>query len=161
MATTHRGALAWSRLIVEWRGSGLSLPEFCRRRGIKKTTMSGWVYKPDLKRAIETARRVEADTRLRTRFDCGNLSRRQRPSPSHARRSRLLWVRGGAWLLSGASMPRRFAKLLPLLRWSHGDLAGQCPRLCGRGSGGFSCSAVAAVIVSRSCIGIEMVWRSG
>ena len=56
MATMHRGALAWSRLIVEWRGSGLSLPEFCRRRGIKKTTMSGWVYKPDLKRAIETAR---------------------------------------------------------------------------------------------------------
>ena len=56
MATMHRGALAWSRLIEEWRGSGLSLPEFCRRRGIKKTTMSGWVYKPDLKRAIETAR---------------------------------------------------------------------------------------------------------
>ena len=56
MATMHRGALAWSRLIVEWRGSGLSLPEFCRRRGIKKTTMSGWVYKPDLKHAIETAR---------------------------------------------------------------------------------------------------------
>ena len=55
MATMHRGALAWSRLIVEWRGSGLSLPEFCRRRGIKKTTMSGWVYKPDLKHAIETA----------------------------------------------------------------------------------------------------------
>ena len=56
MATIHRGALAWLRLIEEWRGSGLSLPEFCRRRGIKKTTMSGWVYKPDLKRAIETAR---------------------------------------------------------------------------------------------------------
>ena len=56
MATMHRGALAWSRLIEEWRGSGLSLPEFCRRRGIKKTTMSGWVYKPDLKHAIETAR---------------------------------------------------------------------------------------------------------
>ena len=56
MATMHRGALAWSRLIEEWRGSGLSLPEFCRRRGIKMGTMSGWVYKPDLKRAIETAR---------------------------------------------------------------------------------------------------------
>ena len=56
MATMHRGALAWSRLIEEWRGSGLSLPEFCRRRGIKKTTMSGWVYKPALKLAIETAR---------------------------------------------------------------------------------------------------------
>ena len=59
MATMHRGTLAWSRLIVEWRGSGLSLPEFCRRRGIKMGTMSGWVYKPDLKRAIETARRGE------------------------------------------------------------------------------------------------------
>ena len=61
MATTHRVALAWSRLIEEWRGSGLSLPEFCRRRGIKKTTMSGWVYKPALRLAIENARRGEDD----------------------------------------------------------------------------------------------------
>lgn len=160
MATMHRGTLAWSRLIEAWRGSGLSLPEFCRRRGIKMGTMSGWVYKPDLKRAIETVRRVEADTRLRAGSIAETyLAANDRVRP-HARRSRLLWVRGGAWLLSGASMPRRFAKLLPLLRWSHGDLAGQCPRLCGCGSGGFSCSAIAAVIVSRSCIGIVMVWRS-
>ena len=61
MATTHRVALAWSRLIEEWRGSVLSLPDFCRRRGIKKTTMSGWVYKPALRLAIENARRGEDD----------------------------------------------------------------------------------------------------
>ena len=60
MATTHRGALEWAGLVDEWRGSGLSLPEFCRRRGIKTTTMCGWVYKPALKRAIEAARRGEA-----------------------------------------------------------------------------------------------------
>ena len=37
--------------------SGLDLPEFCRRRGLSRGTMQGWVYKPALKRAIEAARR--------------------------------------------------------------------------------------------------------
>ena len=58
MATTHRGALEWARLIDAWKASGLSLPEFCQQHGIKKTTMCGWVYKPALKQAIETARQV-------------------------------------------------------------------------------------------------------
>jgi hypothetical protein len=60
VATSRRGALEWARLIEEWRCSGLSLPAFCRQRGLKSTTMCGWVYKPALKRAIEEARRLEA-----------------------------------------------------------------------------------------------------
>jgi hypothetical protein len=60
MATSLRGALEWARLIEEWRCSGISLPAFCRQRGLKSTTMCGWVYKPALKRAIEEARRLEA-----------------------------------------------------------------------------------------------------
>jgi hypothetical protein len=56
VATGQRGALEWARRIEEWRCSGLSLPAFCRQRGLKSTTMCGWVYKPALKRAIEKAR---------------------------------------------------------------------------------------------------------
>jgi hypothetical protein len=57
MRNHRRGALEWARLIDEWKASGLSLPEFCRTRGLQKTTMCGWVYKPALKRAIEKAQR--------------------------------------------------------------------------------------------------------
>jgi hypothetical protein len=61
MATTHRGALEWARLVDEWRRSGLSLPQFCRQHDIKTGTMSGWVYKPKLQRVIENARKRNAD----------------------------------------------------------------------------------------------------
>jgi len=65
MASRRRGALEWAGLIDEWKHSGLSLPKFCGRRGLKTTTMCGWVYKPALKRAIETARRNEEVDRER------------------------------------------------------------------------------------------------
>lgn len=60
MRNHRRGALEWARLIDEWKASGLSLPDFCRQRGLQKTTMCGWVYKPALKRAIEKAQRVDS-----------------------------------------------------------------------------------------------------
>jgi len=63
MARDRLGAEGWARRIDEWRRSGLSLPKFCQRHGIKATTMSGWVYKPALKRAVEMARRIEEGRR--------------------------------------------------------------------------------------------------
>jgi hypothetical protein len=61
MATIHRGALEWARLVDEWRRSGLSLPQFCRQHDIKKGTMSGWVDKPKLQRVLENARQRNLD----------------------------------------------------------------------------------------------------
>ena len=55
MARNWLGAAEWGRLVEQWKESGLSLPKFCQQRGIKKGTMSGWVYKPSLKRAIEAS----------------------------------------------------------------------------------------------------------
>jgi transposase len=57
MKRHRRGAAEWAALIDEWHASGLELPEFCRRRELSRGTMQGWVYKPALKQAIETARR--------------------------------------------------------------------------------------------------------
>ena len=59
MGANSLRAVAWAKTIEDWKRSGLSLPKFCRLHGIKKGTMSGWVYKPALKRAIETAHRVD------------------------------------------------------------------------------------------------------
>jgi hypothetical protein len=56
MVRVRRSALDRARLIDEWRESGLSLPIFCARRGIKRTTMAGWIYKPAHQIAIEKAR---------------------------------------------------------------------------------------------------------
>lgn len=60
MARGRRSALDRARLIDEWRESGLSLPAFSARRGIKCTTMAGWIYKTAHRTAIETARREAA-----------------------------------------------------------------------------------------------------
>jgi hypothetical protein len=57
MAKVRRQAAEWARLIDQWRASGLSLPAFCSRHGLKRGTMQNWVYKPSLKRAVEHARR--------------------------------------------------------------------------------------------------------
>jgi transposase len=57
MAKVRRQAAEWARLIDQWRQSGLSLPAFCRRHGLKRGTMQNWVYKPSLRRAAEEAGR--------------------------------------------------------------------------------------------------------
>jgi hypothetical protein len=57
MARVRRGAAEWAVWIDEWRSSGLSLPAFCQRHGLSRGTMQNWVYKPELKRAVEEARR--------------------------------------------------------------------------------------------------------
>ena len=58
MARQRFRAAEWAVFIDEWNASGLNLPEFCRRRGLSRGTMQGWVYKPALKRAIENTRRA-------------------------------------------------------------------------------------------------------
>jgi hypothetical protein len=63
MAKVRRQPADWARLIDEWRQSGLSLPAFCQRYGLKRGTMQNWVYKPALKQAVEQARSAES-TRL-------------------------------------------------------------------------------------------------
>lgn len=57
MARCRLGASRWAELIDEWRQSGLSLPEFCRRHGLRRGTMQNWVYKPAFRRSAEDARR--------------------------------------------------------------------------------------------------------
>jgi hypothetical protein len=56
MARRRRGAAEWAALIDEWKQGGLDLPEFCRRRGLSRGTMQGWIYKTPLKRAIQATR---------------------------------------------------------------------------------------------------------
>jgi hypothetical protein len=68
MTNQRLGAAEWAVLIDQWRQSGLSLPAFCRQRGLSRGTMQNWVYKPSLKQAVEKARRSAAgpiDTRAR------------------------------------------------------------------------------------------------
>ena len=57
MARIRRQAAEWAALIDQWRRSGLSLPAFCQRHGLSRGSMQNWVYKPELKRAVEEARR--------------------------------------------------------------------------------------------------------
>ena len=57
MARIRRQAAEWAALIDQWRQSGLSLPAFCQRHGLSRGSMQNWVYKPELKRAVEAARR--------------------------------------------------------------------------------------------------------
>ena len=58
MARQRLDAAEWAVLIDEWRRGGLSLPAFCKRRGLSRGTMQNWVYKPALRRAAEDARRA-------------------------------------------------------------------------------------------------------
>jgi hypothetical protein len=57
MARTRLGAAGWAALIDQWHDSGLSLPAFCKRRGLNLGTMQGWVYKRGHRLAIDQARR--------------------------------------------------------------------------------------------------------
>lgn len=41
----HRGRAGWSAAIAEWRVSGLSAEEFCRRRGLVRTTFQWWRWR--------------------------------------------------------------------------------------------------------------------
>ena len=70
MARIRRQAAEWAALIDQWRQSGLSLPAFCQRHGLSRGSMQNWVYKPELKRAVEDARReaqghVDEPSRIR------------------------------------------------------------------------------------------------
>jgi len=35
----------WADLVMEWKASGLSQKEFCRRRGISDRSFNNWLYK--------------------------------------------------------------------------------------------------------------------
>jgi hypothetical protein len=65
MARQRLAAAEWAVLIDQWRQSGLSLPAFCKQRGLSRGTMQNWVYKPGLKLAVENARRA-SETRRRS-----------------------------------------------------------------------------------------------
>ena len=57
MARVRRQAAEWAALVDQWRQSGLSLPAFCQQHGLSRGSMQNWVYKPELNRAVEAARR--------------------------------------------------------------------------------------------------------
>lgn len=59
MTRRRLGAAEWAVLIDEWKKSVLDLPEFCRRRGLSRGIIQGWVYKAALKRAIAVAGRSD------------------------------------------------------------------------------------------------------
>jgi hypothetical protein len=46
MARRSSQAVDWATLCREWRGSGLTQPEFCRRRGIPLHTFRRRLYQP-------------------------------------------------------------------------------------------------------------------
>ncbi len=58
MARVRRQAAEWAALIDQWRRSGLSLPASCQQHGLSRGTMQNWVYKPELQRAVDQARRT-------------------------------------------------------------------------------------------------------
>lgn len=82
MEKVRRPVSEWARLIDEWRRSGLSLPAFCQRHGLRRGTMQNWVYKPSFKHALDGARRPTRLARARRRL----LSPRPRSCPSGSRR---------------------------------------------------------------------------
>lgn len=43
--SSHRGRAGWSVAIAEWRASGLSAEEFCRRRGLVRSTFQWWRWR--------------------------------------------------------------------------------------------------------------------
>jgi hypothetical protein len=57
MARVRRQAAEWAALIDRWRQSGHSPPAFCQQHGLSRGSMQNWVYKPELKRTVEAARR--------------------------------------------------------------------------------------------------------
>jgi hypothetical protein len=57
MAKRRLSAAQRASVLEEWVQSGLSVPAFCRQRGLSYSTMKGWLYKPGLPRAIESAHR--------------------------------------------------------------------------------------------------------
>ena len=42
----------WSNAIIEWRASGLSQKEFCRRRAISDRALNNWLYKSPYRERI-------------------------------------------------------------------------------------------------------------
>ena len=42
----------WASAIIEWRASGLSQKEFCRRRGISDRALNNWLYKSPYRERI-------------------------------------------------------------------------------------------------------------
>jgi lambda repressor-like predicted transcriptional regulator len=42
----------WAGVITEWRSSGLSQKEFCRRRGIAERALNNWLYKSPYRERI-------------------------------------------------------------------------------------------------------------
>ena len=53
--SSHRGRAGWSALIAEWRASGLSAEEFCRRRGLVRSTFQWWRWRLGGEAAEQTA----------------------------------------------------------------------------------------------------------
>jgi hypothetical protein len=43
--SSHRGRGGWSAAIAEWRASDLSAEEFCRRRGLVRSTFQWWRWR--------------------------------------------------------------------------------------------------------------------
>jgi hypothetical protein len=76
MAGRSSQAIDWATLCCEWRGSGLTQPEFCRRRGIPLHTFRRRLYQPDARDVggdvarPTTAPPPEADPPTRTPSPC-------------------------------------------------------------------------------------------
>lgn len=52
----------WAGLITEWRGSGLTQKEFCRRRGIAERALNNWLYKSPYRERIARVLAAKAQT---------------------------------------------------------------------------------------------------
>jgi len=43
----------WADVVTQWRASGLSLKEFCQRRGISDRALNNWLYKSPYRERVE------------------------------------------------------------------------------------------------------------
>jgi hypothetical protein len=63
MARRSSQAVDWAALCREWRGSGLTQPEFCRRHGLPLHTFRRRLYQPDARDVADDAARPTAAPR--------------------------------------------------------------------------------------------------
>jgi lambda repressor-like predicted transcriptional regulator len=58
----------WADVVSEWRASGLSQMEFCRRRGISDRALNNWLYKSPYRERVARilAARSQADVHAET-----------------------------------------------------------------------------------------------
>ena len=54
----------WADVVSQWRASGLSRKEFCRRRDISDRALNNWLYKSPYRERVERILAARSQTKL-------------------------------------------------------------------------------------------------